>query len=162
MADDHHEALVEIGQLEGLAESLRSELLPTSTPRPDVTVAVDYVPAMNAIGFGGDWFDTVDPHPDRLVLVVGDVAGHGVAAAARMALAQGAIRGLAMRSAMSDVPRLATRALTGARREFFATLGIIQLDLAAMTISCALAGHPPPMMRTTDGVVTRLGGAPQP
>ena len=158
----HHEALNEIAQLEDLAQTLRRELLPTSTPRPEVHVAVDYVPAMNAIGFGGDWFDTVDPDEHRLVLIVGDVAGHGARAAARMALAQGAVRGLAMSSTLGHLPWLATRALTGSRPEFFATVGLIEVDLRTMSVAAALAGHPPPMLRGPDGTVTRLGGDPAP
>ncbi|WP_220447101.1 PP2C family protein-serine/threonine phosphatase [Nonomuraea deserti] len=48
-----------------------------------VDVASRYLPSDLHEGVGGDWFDTI-PLPDgRIVLVVGDVTGHGIAAAAR-------------------------------------------------------------------------------
>ncbi len=64
--------------LSDLARELRQNLLPTGLQRPRLQVAVDYLPAVNALGFGGDWYDIVELDDSRVVLVVGDAAGHGV------------------------------------------------------------------------------------
>ncbi len=149
-------------ELADLANRMRSALLPTRIAEDRLDVAYDYVPALNTIGFGGDWFDIVRTGPDHVLLVVGDIAGHGVPAAARMALAQGAVRALGEASLIADIPLLASRALAGDGTEMVATLGIVGLDLAARTATCQLAGHPPPMLRRPDGSVVRLGGEPLP
>lgn len=149
-------------ELSGLADQLREALLPAGNSHVELDVAFDYVPALNTIGFGGDWFDFVDRSDHSVVLVVGDVAGHGVSAAAQMALIQGAVRGLALRSSVDELPALASRALTGGRAEFVATLGVLKVDLAEMTVSCWLAGHPPPMLRHPGGAVQQLGDEPAP
>ncbi len=149
-------------ELSDLAKQLRTELLPATVTRDHLEVAFDYVPALNTLGFGGDWFDIVEPEPGRMVLVVGDIAGHGVHAAAQMALAQGAVRGLSQCSAIEAIPRLATRCLTETDKGMLATLALIDVDLRSDTIACQLAGHPPPMLRQRDGRVLRLGGTPLP
>lgn len=149
-------------ELTDLANRMRTALLPARTDHGRLDIAYDYVPALDTIGFGGDWFDVVEPGPNRVVLVVGDIAGHGVPAAARMALAQGVVRALVGSTEITEIPLRATSSLAAGGIEMLATLGIVDLDLGTMRASCQLAGHPPPMLRRPDGTVVRLGDPPLP
>lgn len=68
-----------------VSRSLQESLLPHSLPRaPWFEVAARYEPATATLQVGGDWYDAQLLRPDELALSVGDVAGHGVEAAARM------------------------------------------------------------------------------
>jgi hypothetical protein len=149
-------------ELAGLATQMRTALLPALAIHDELDVAFDYVPALNTIGFGGDWFDIIETVNGRTILVVGDIAGHGVEAAARMALAQGAVRALSQLFSIHEIPGLTTSALVGDSSEMLATLGLVEVDLRAMTIACQLAGHPPPILRRPDGSVEQFGGDPLP
>ncbi|MFD3546615.1 SpoIIE family protein phosphatase [Streptomyces sp. NPDC058655] len=66
-----------------LAETLQRSLLPRALPEQNaVDVAHYYLPAQS--GVGGDWFDVIPLPGSRVALVVGDVVGHGLHAAATM------------------------------------------------------------------------------
>ncbi|MGW5848920.1 SpoIIE family protein phosphatase [Streptomyces sp. NPDC055254] len=66
-----------------LAETLQRSLLPRALPEQSaVDVAHFYLPAQS--GVGGDWFDVIPLPGSRVALVVGDVVGHGLHAAATM------------------------------------------------------------------------------
>ncbi|MFJ1865586.1 SpoIIE family protein phosphatase [Streptomyces sp. NPDC088097] len=66
-----------------LAETLQRSLLPRALPEQSaVEVAHFYLPAQS--GVGGDWFDVIPMPGSRVALVVGDVVGHGLHAAATM------------------------------------------------------------------------------
>lgn len=66
-----------------MAVALQRSLLPRVLPEQSaVTVAYRYLPAK--AGVGGDWFDVIPLPGARVALVVGDVVGHGVHAAATM------------------------------------------------------------------------------
>ncbi len=68
-----------------VSRSLQEALLPHSLPTgPWFHVAALYEPAAATLQVGGDWYDAQLLRPDELALSVGDVAGHGVEAAARM------------------------------------------------------------------------------
>ncbi|HTT90547.1 MAG TPA: SpoIIE family protein phosphatase [Acidimicrobiales bacterium] len=77
------------------ASLLTQALLPSElTPIPGYDIASRYIPAQG--GVAGDWFD-VAPLPDgRFLLGIGDVGGHGIAAASLMAQLRNAARGLAV------------------------------------------------------------------
>lgn len=66
-----------------MAVALQRSLLPRALPEPSaVQVAHRYLPAQE--GVGGDWFDVIPLPGTRVALVVGDVVGHGLHAAATM------------------------------------------------------------------------------
>ena len=68
-----------------IAETLQRSLLPEQLPRiPGLAVAVRYLPAGAGMEVGGDWFDMLELSDGRVVLVMGDVVGRGVRAAAMM------------------------------------------------------------------------------
>ncbi|MFD6188650.1 SpoIIE family protein phosphatase [Streptomyces sp. NPDC060275] len=118
-------------------------------------VAARYLPADAEEGVGGDWFDVVGLPGGRLALVVGDVVGHGVNAAATMGRLGMAIRTLA------DLDLPPDEVLTRLDRTFIrltedeeeggrevatmsATCVYAVYDPATRTCTLALAGHPPP------------------
>ncbi|MGW7379193.1 ATP-binding SpoIIE family protein phosphatase [Streptomyces sp. NPDC054794] len=78
------------------ALTLQHSLLPRHAPRQSaVEVAYRYLPAGSDAGVGGDWYDVIPLSGARVALVVGDVAGHGIRAAATMGRLRTAVRTLA-------------------------------------------------------------------
>ncbi|KUJ70521.1 protein phosphatase [Streptomyces albus subsp. albus] len=78
------------------ALALQRSLLPHSAPRQSaVDVAYRYLPADAQAGVGGDWFDVIPLSGARVALVVGDVVGHGIHAAATMGRLRTAVLTLA-------------------------------------------------------------------
>ncbi|MEV1054466.1 SpoIIE family protein phosphatase [Streptomyces sp. NPDC049887] len=76
--------------------ALQRSLLPLAPPpRPGLAVASRYRPARAAVEIGGDWFDVIALGGDKTALVVGDVMGSGVSAAATMGQLRTATRTLA-------------------------------------------------------------------
>ncbi|MGW1893216.1 SpoIIE family protein phosphatase [Streptomyces sp. NPDC002004] len=80
----------------GAALTLQRSLLPKSVPpQTAVDLAYRYLPADSRAGVGGDWFDVVPLSGTRVGLVVGDVVGHGLEAAATMGRLRTTVRALA-------------------------------------------------------------------
>ncbi|MEV7420457.1 SpoIIE family protein phosphatase [Streptomyces sp. NPDC089919] len=80
----------------GAALMLQRSLLPRLLPRlTAVDLAYRYLPADVAAGVGGDWFDVIALSGTRVGLVVGDVVGHGLRAAATMGRLRTSVRALA-------------------------------------------------------------------
>lgn len=78
------------------ALTLQQSLLPQTLPHQTaVETASRYLPADSRSGVGGDWFDVVPLSGKRVALVVGDVVGHGINAAATMGRLRTAVRTLA-------------------------------------------------------------------
>ncbi|MFF0483346.1 SpoIIE family protein phosphatase [Streptomyces sp. NPDC004435] len=75
---------------------LQRSLLPRSLPELSaVETASRYLPADSHLGSGGDWFDVIPLSGARVGLVVGDVVGHGLGAAATMGRLRAMVRTLA-------------------------------------------------------------------
>jgi hypothetical protein len=114
------------------ALALQRGLLPRHIPRvPGLQMCFRYVPAETSAEIGGDWFDVIPLPSNRCALVVGDVTGHGVAAASLM----GQLR--------IATHTLATFDLTGA--QVLDRLDQITADLtdADTTATCIYAIHDP-------------------
>ncbi len=78
------------------ALALQRDLLPGRLPpRSAVETAYRYLPADSRVGVGGDWFDVIPLSGARVGLVVGDVVGHGLHAAATMGRLRTTVRALA-------------------------------------------------------------------
>jgi serine phosphatase RsbU (regulator of sigma subunit)/anti-sigma regulatory factor (Ser/Thr protein kinase) len=78
------------------ALALQRDLLPRHTPgQSAVEVACRYLPAAAELGVGGDWYDVIPLSGARVALVVGDVVGHGIHAAATMGRLRTAVHTLA-------------------------------------------------------------------
>ncbi|MEK8107572.1 ATP-binding protein [Micromonospora sp. M12] len=76
-----------------IATTLQHSLLPRSMPQlPGAIVAGRYLPGSADVEVGGDWYDAIALEEDELVLVIGDVVGKGVQAAAAMGQLRNALR----------------------------------------------------------------------
>jgi PAS domain S-box-containing protein len=83
-------------QVRNTALTLQRSLLPQQPPdQPGLEIAYRYQPAEAAIEVGGDWFDVIPLTGDKTALVVGDVMGSGISAAATMGQLRTATRTLA-------------------------------------------------------------------
>ncbi|MFD7433915.1 SpoIIE family protein phosphatase [Streptomyces sp. NPDC059861] len=128
-------------------------------------VAARYLPAAPGDSVGGDWYDVIGLPGGRLALVVGDVVGHGIDAAATMGRLRTAIRTLA------DLDLPPGELLTRLDRTFIrltedevaagtdvpsmgATCVYAVYDPATSLCTLALAGHPPPAVARPDGRVS--------
>jgi serine phosphatase RsbU (regulator of sigma subunit) len=95
-----------------IAETLQRSLLPDRIPQiPAVDLAARYVPATADMEVGGDWYDVIQLRDGLIGLAIGDVAGHGLQAAATMGQLRMALRAYAVQdpspvSVMSGVHRL--------------------------------------------------------
>lgn len=138
--------------------TLQRNLLPATVPvLPGVRLAAQYVVAGAELQAGGDWFDAVAVGDGRVALVVGDVVGHGAAAAAAMAELRTVLRE-ALRSGTPPteaVDRLdayaADRAATRA-----ATVCVAVLDPADGALEHLSRAHPAPLVCGPDGATRFL------
>lgn len=144
--------------------SLQYALLGSTGLRDGLDIAADYIAANDALGFGGDWYDFIHISPSRTAVVVGDICGHGIEAAARMTQIRGAINALV--SLHSDqLDRLFDRAeqqLNLSTNAFVATLSVHVIDTETNTISYVSAGHPPALLVDERGAATFLEGGRRP
>ena len=145
-----------------LAASLQRSLLTEPPAVPGLQMAVRYLPAMQHAQVGGDWYDAFPLADGSTMLVIGDVAGHDVAAAATMAQARGVLRGIASTVTGSPAAVLSAldRALLQLRVETLMTVTAATVhpgpDGGTTTLTWSNAGHPPPLLIGADGVVTVL------
>ncbi|MFF9105363.1 SpoIIE family protein phosphatase [Streptomyces rubrogriseus] len=145
--------------------TLQRALLPRSSPStPGLDVTSCYDPAADPAAVGGDWFDVVALPSGRTALMVGDVMGRGLAAAATM----GRLRTVARTLMALDIApeRLLARLDLAARdleEDQVATCLCAVYDPYGSTFRIASAGHPPPLLTGPDGAVSFLdvpAGAP--
>ncbi len=85
------------------AVALQRSLLPSPQPRvTGVDTAQRYLPGSRDLGVGGDWFDVITLSCGRVALVIGDVMGRGLRAAAAMGQLRTAVRMLAVLDPMPE------------------------------------------------------------
>nr|WP_308272389.1 SpoIIE family protein phosphatase [Kitasatospora sp. SUK 42] len=150
-----------------MAETLQRSLLPRGLPEQSaMEVAYRYLPALH--GVGGDWFDVIPLPGFRVALVVGDVVGHGLHAAATM----GRLRTAVLNFSALDLPpdeliarldelvtRLDQNEAAGAADDgesapvTGATCLYAIYDPVSGQCTMARAGHPPPALVRPDGSV---------
>ncbi|MFJ8503912.1 SpoIIE family protein phosphatase [Streptomyces avermitilis] len=135
-----------------LARGLQEALLPHSlSAHPQVETAGCYLPGTQGMDVGGDWYDVVEAG-DGLALVIGDVQGHGVQAAATMGQLRSAVRAFALGDHPPDEVMSGTnRLLTDLDPGQFASCCYIRLDPVTGIARAARAGHPQPLLRHPDG-----------
>ncbi|WNI17104.1 SpoIIE family protein phosphatase [Actinacidiphila sp. ITFR-21] len=131
-----------------------------------VEVASRYLPADTHEGVGGDWFDVIPLPGKRVGLVVGDVVGHGINAAARMGQFRTVVRTLAdldlpPDALLSRLDRLVVRLAEQnggdeglAAPSMGGTCAYVVYDATTRICTMACAGHPPPAVLYPDGTVT--------
>ncbi|WP_405538923.1 SpoIIE family protein phosphatase [Streptomyces sp. NBC_00075] len=150
---------------------LQRSLLPHRLPDQDaVEVAAEYRPADELTGLGGDWYDLVPLSGARVALVVGEVPGHGIDAAAAMGRLRTAVRTLAALDLPPEevLAHLDDVVATAAREEGVGPDAAAAASTQAVGSGClyvvydpvdgqctmAAAGHPAPAVVLPDGTVT--------
>ncbi|WP_234314488.1 MULTISPECIES: SpoIIE family protein phosphatase [unclassified Streptomyces] len=136
-----------------LARGLQSALLPHRLPvREHVDTVGRYLPGTQGMEVGGDWYDVVETGAGLLALVIGDVQGHGVAAAATMGQLRSAVRAFALSgSTPEQVVSGTNQLLIDLDPGQFASCCYMLLDPASGSVMAARAGHPQPLLRHPDG-----------
>lgn len=129
------------------ASMLQASLLPAHLPTvPGWALAARYVPGAQS-GVGGDWYDVFPLPGGRLGLVIGDVVGHGLAAAVVMGRLRSALRAYALEFAdPADVLGKLDRKASHFEHNTMATVGYVVIDTADNRVQAALAGHLPPVI----------------
>ncbi|MGH2749804.1 MAG: SpoIIE family protein phosphatase [Actinomycetota bacterium] len=144
-----------------MARILQRSLLPPELPSiRGFDVAALYRPAAETLEVGGDFYDLFETTDGDWGVVMGDVQGHGAAAAATTALARYTLRANAMRLTRPvHVLYQVNKALLRQSEERFlsAVFATISLDQSPR-ITIASAGHPKPMVIRQSGMVESAGG----
>jgi PAS domain S-box-containing protein len=147
-----------------IAATLQRALLPESLPSiVGVSLAAHISPGGGGTRVGGDWYDAIALPGGRLGLVVGDVAGHGVDAAARMGELRSVARAYALEGhgTVALVERMnGYHAALGA--DLMTTMLFAILEIDSGTLRFVNAGHPPPLIVEEDGTTRVLEGAGPP
>ncbi|MFJ5228442.1 SpoIIE family protein phosphatase [Kitasatospora sp. NPDC088391] len=142
-----------------IAETMQRHLLPRLPDVPGITLYASYLPAPDASQVGGDWYDAFALPDGATALVVGDVAGHDLEAAARMAQLRNMLRALAWSEPHPPtvVGQLDLITRAGDLATATLVLGRLTRDPAAgWTWEWTNAGHPPPLLITADGRADHL------
>jgi PAS domain S-box-containing protein len=143
-------------------ELLQRSLLPDRLPALEgIQVAARYMPG--GADVGGDWYDAIPLEGGRVGVAMGDVVGHGIAAAALMGQLRHATRAYALEGHPPGVvlDRLdrVVRSLDGGQ---MATLLYLVMEPDHASVRFANAGHVPPLVITPHGEAEYLEGAPNP
>ena len=134
-----------------IAETLQRSLLPDRLPDlPGLAVAARYLPAASEAEVGGDWYDVIPIAGGAVGLVMGDVAGKGLAGASMVGRLRSALRAYALEGHDGGrvVERLNRLLWTEAEESQMATMLYLVVDPAASTVRWVNAGHPPPLVIT--------------
>jgi serine phosphatase RsbU (regulator of sigma subunit) len=130
-------------------------LLPSRLAEPaQLEVAARYLPAEDGVLVGGDWYDCLLLGDDLVALVVGDVMGKGLHAAAQMGQIRMAVRSVA---ALDPSPSAVLAALDDLNLELgideIVTMAYVLIDTAIGVAHVGRAGHLPPLLVLPDGRV---------
>jgi phosphoserine phosphatase RsbU/P len=134
---------------QALSRSLLSGALPTA---PGLEVEVAYRPAVSGLDVGGDWYDAFWLDDGETIgLVIGDVVGRGIGAAATMGQLRSAVRALAS-TGLGPGRLLDALDAYAERHEVgqMTTLICAELALGSRRLRYACAGHPPPLILSPD------------
>ncbi|MBU7597977.1 SpoIIE family protein phosphatase [Streptomyces sp. P38-E01] len=139
------------------AVTLQRSLLPQKLEHPDdLRVAATYQPGGTEAAVGGDWYDVITLGAGRTALVIGDVMGRGVRAAAVMGQLRTAVRAYAR---LDLPPHEILQLLDGLAAEIdasqIATCVYAVHDPSEASLTYASAGHLPILVRESDGTVHR-------
>jgi PAS domain S-box-containing protein len=132
-----------------IAETLQRSLLPDRLPSlPGFDVAARYLPAAAEAEVGGDWYDVIPIAGGAVGLVMGDVAGKGLAGASMVGRLRSALRAYALEGhgGARVVDQLNRLLWTEAEESQMATMLYVIVDPAANVVRWVNAGHPAPLM----------------
>jgi serine phosphatase RsbU (regulator of sigma subunit) len=145
-----------------VAETLQQSLLPPALPAvAGIAFGAEYVPTLGNADVGGDFYDVV-PMPDgRWLVVVGDVSGKGVQAAAVTGLVRDVIRVLIRDGRpLPEMLRRINETLVERGGGRYCTLAMAAVGIGeanCLEINLHLAGHDRPLLVGTDGKASFVG-----
>lgn len=146
-------------------DRLHGAVLTTLPAVPGLDLDVRYRPADARSRLGGDWYDAFVRPAGDTVLVVGDVTGHDVTAAAGMRRLRGTVRTLGYAEGTGPAATLsrAERTLAGLGGDVTATALVVSLGTPGTDdgVRWASAGHLPPVLVRGDGRAAPLPGDPE-
>jgi len=159
MAQRIHDTLSAYRREHYIASTLQRALLPQQLPQlPGLRIDTAYAAAAHATEIGGDWYDVFTLEDHVVGISVGDVAGHGLRAAAIMGSVRQAIRTAArVDSDPAIVLQRANRALC-ADENIIVTAFFATLDMRDGKLRYSVAGHPLPLTVASGGEIGQLGG----
>jgi serine phosphatase RsbU (regulator of sigma subunit)/anti-sigma regulatory factor (Ser/Thr protein kinase) len=140
-----------------MVDELQRILIPELLAAPGLELAASYRPAAVRGGIGGDWYDTFPVAGGEVALVIGDVMGHGIGAAALMAQMRTGLRAYALdgHSPAGVVERLNRLAMSLSPNQM-TTVAYAVVDLDAELVRVVSAGHLPPVLRLPGGETRTL------
>jgi PAS domain S-box-containing protein len=133
-----------------IAATLQEDLMPDTLPEvPGVAIAAHFQSGGSGTQVGGDWYDALALPGGRLGVVIGDVAGRGVAAAARMGELRAVSRAYALEGhPPAEVVRRLNAYQLAQGTETMATLCYAVVEPALGQMRYVSAGHVPPLLLT--------------
>jgi serine phosphatase RsbU (regulator of sigma subunit) len=139
-------------------DTMQRSLLPRSVPKLRGLLLGDAYESSARVEVGGDVYDFMELGDGRLAVALGDVTGHGIEAAADMAMAKFVFRSLAREHPEpGDFLQSANEVVVGEIAPGkFITLVYMVIDGSKGEVAAAGAGHPPPRIMGADGSVTGL------
>jgi serine phosphatase RsbU (regulator of sigma subunit) len=153
-------------QEHAMAETLQRSLLPEHLDAPEaLELVARYLPAVKGAKIGGDWYDLVALDSDRTMIVIGDVLGHGIRAAASMSRLRTAFQVYALEglSGAQILDRLNAYAASVNRHgvePVMASMLVAEHDARTNQLRFANAGHMPPCIRSIGGEATLVDVTP--
>ncbi|POX54252.1 DNA-binding protein [Streptomyces sp. Ru71] len=144
-----------------VAETMQRHLLPKLPRTPGKTMTARYLPAPVGSEVGGDWYDAFTLKDGAIALAIGDVVGHDLDAAAGMSQLRNMLRAYALsqRRPPSKIVEWLDQATRDIAEVSMATLvfaRMIRTDAGLCELSWTNAGHPPPLVISSDGVARFL------
>jgi serine phosphatase RsbU (regulator of sigma subunit) len=142
-----------------IAQTFQRRLLPLVPRVKGIELAARYEPASPSAEVGGDLYDAILLDSRRLALAIGDVSGKGLDAATIMASTQYMMRGFLFQGmqpgeVLSSLQSAMIKELDPAQ---FVTIFLSVLDLETYELSYANAGHPFPIIITSEGCDSMIG-----
>jgi serine phosphatase RsbU (regulator of sigma subunit) len=141
--------------------ALQGSLLPSDLPEvPKCAVCARYLPADSASAIGGDFYDVFDVDEDSVGILVGDVAGKGIPAAAFVGLARHTVRTAARHTVGVLTPlRWLHEAFQDISTDEYCTAiyGRIRPTSKGVRLVFAVGGHPLPVVVRADSSVETIG-----
>jgi len=148
-------------QQKRFADTMQRSLLPRGYPVIQGLELGDVYESSARLDVGGDVYDFLQLDDGRLAVALGDVTGHGIDAAADMAMAKFVFRSLAREHPEpADFLAAANDVVVGeVGPSKFITMAYVVVDPASGEVACGCAGHPWPRLVTAEGEVRSLGAS---
>ena len=142
-----------------VSERLQRAMLPTRLVEAEgIAFDAAYQPASRDAEVGGDWYDVFEIGNGTIGISIGDVTGHGLEAAVTMSEIRGAIRAAAATQTSPTALLNAVEALVSTQATGIASAIVGIYDPSTHVLRYASAGHPSPVLVTSNGVAYFLAG----